>query len=252
MAAVRIMARLDIKAPNLVKGVHLEGLRIMGDPAEFARRYYAEGADEIIYMDIVASLYGRNNILELVEQTARDVFIPITVGGGIRTIDDVKAVLRAGADKVSVNTAATKDPDFIRRISETFGSQCIVVTIEPIKGKDGMWRAFTDNGRERTGLEVIEWAERVQELGAGEIMLTSVDREGTFRGFDIELIRTVAERIRIPLIAHGGAGKAEDAAAAVNEGGADAVAIAGLFHYGLVSVAEAKTASATAGLEVRG
>jgi cyclase len=251
MPAVRVIARLDIKAPNLVKGVHLEGLRVMGDPAAFARRYYEEGADEIVYMDIVASLYGRNSILELVERTAHDVFVPITVGGGIRTVDDVKAVLRAGADKVSVNTAAVKDPDFIRRISEAFGSQCVVATIEAIRDKAGAWRAFTDNGREKTGLEAVEWAGRLESLGAGEIMVTSVDREGTFRGFDIDLVKRIAASVDIPVIAHGGAGKPADAASAVTDGDADAIAVAGLFHYGRATVADVKSAMAAAGIEVR-
>lgn len=250
MPAVRVIARLDVKAPNLVKGVHLEGLRVIGDPGEFARRYYAEGADEIVYMDIVASLYGRNSILELVEHTARGVFVPITVGGGIRTLEDVKAVLRAGADKVSVNTAAVGNPDFIRQVSETFGSQCLVVTVETIRGSDGVWRAFTNNGRERTGLDALEWVERVQALGAGEITLTSVDREGTFKGFEGELIREAAKRIRVPLIVHGGAGKPEDAVEAVRAG-ADAVAIAGILHYQRASVAGIKSVMARDGIEVR-
>jgi cyclase len=250
MPTVRVIARLDVKAPNLVKGVHLEGLRVIGDPGEFARQYYADGADEILYMDIVASLYGRNSILELVERSARGVFIPITVGGGIRTLDDVKAVLRSGADKVSVNTAAIDNPDFVRQVAETFGSQCLVVAVETIRDGSGIWRAFTDNGRERTGLGALEWIEQAQELGAGEIMLTSVDREGTSKGFETDLIKEVAKRIRIPLIAHGGAGKPDDVAIAVRAG-ADAVAVASLLHYRRASVGEIKDALSESCIEVR-
>lgn len=250
MPAVRVISRLDVKAPNLVKGIHLEGLRIIGDPGEYARRYYADGIDEIVYTDIVASLYGRNSILDLVERTARGVFVPITVGGGMRTLDDVGAVLRAGADKVSVNTAAVRNPDFIREVSETFGSQCLVIAVETIRGSDGVWRVFTDNGREQTGLDALEWIDRVQTLGAGEIMLTSVDREGTFNGFETDLIREVAKRARIPLIAHGGAGKPDDAVDAV-DAGADAVSFAGILHYQRVTVADIKKALADRGIEVR-
>lgn len=250
MPAVRVIARLDVKAPNLVKGVHLEGLRVVGDPGDFARRYYGAGVDEILYMDIVASLYGRNSILELVESTARGVFVPITVGGGIRTLEDVKAVLRAGADKVSVNTAAVGNPEFVRQVSETFGSQCLVVAVETIRDGNGVWRAFTDNGRERTDLDALEWIEQVQALGAGEIMLTSVDREGTFKGFETDLIREAAKRVRIPLIAHGGTGKPSDAVEAVRAG-ADAVAIAGLLHYQRAAVVDIKNALAENDIEVR-
>ena len=251
MTTVRIIGRLDIKPPNLVKGVHLEGLRIMGSPADFSLRYYKEGIDELIYQDIVASLYGRNNIIDLVKSTTNNVFIPMTVGGGIRSVEDARSALRAGADKVVLNTAATKSPKLIRELADTFGSQCIVVTIETIRGTDGVYRVFTDNGREGTGLETYAWAEQVEEMGAGEILLTSVDKEGTFKGFDIELIKNVAQRISIPLIAHGGAGTPNDVVAAVRDGYADAVAIAGMFHYGRFSISDVKSALANAGYEVR-
>lgn len=251
MPAARIIARLDVKAPRLVKGVHLEGLRIIGDPPDHARRYGEEGIDEILYMDIVASLYQRNNILPLIEQTTRQVFVPITVGGGIRSVDDVTAALRAGADKVAVNTAGIRDPDLLRRISESFGSQCLVVVIETIRGADGIWRAFTDSGREATGIDAVEWAERAEALGAGEILLTSVDREGTFRGLERDLIRAVMRRVRIPVIAHGGAANAVDVGQTLADTGVDAVAVAGLLHYGRCSVADIKSAVAAAGVEVR-
>lgn len=251
MAAIRVIARLDIKAPNLVKGVHLEGLRIMGNPAEFSRRYYGDGADEIIYQDIVASLYGRNNILDLVNSTASDIFMPMTVGGGIRSVDNARAALRAGGDKICINTAATKSPTLIRELADTFGSQCVVVCIETIRGSDNIYRVFTDNGREGTGLEASAWAEQVEKMGAGEILLTSVDREGTFKGFDIELIKKITDRIKIPVIAHGGAGSPEDVVLAVRDGHADAVAVAGILHYSRFTIADIKRALADAGYEVR-
>jgi len=251
MTAVRVIARLDIKAPNLVKGVHLEGLRVMGVPSEFSERYYLGGADEIIYQDIVASLYGRNNILDLVKDTAINVFIPMTIGGGIRSIEDARAALRAGGDKVSINTAATKSPELIKELAKTFGSQCVVVTIESIRGSDGIHRVFTDNGREDTGLETCSWAEQVEKLGAGEILITSVDREGTFKGFDINLIKNISERVNVPIIAHGGAGSPEDVVSAIRDGHADAVAIAGILHYEHFSIFDIKKALADAGYEVR-
>ncbi len=172
MAKKRIIARLDVKGPNLVKGIHLEGLRVMGNPAEFARHYYLQGADELFYMDVVASLYERNSLSGLITQTAREAFVPLTVGGGIRTVEDVKNALRAGADKVCINTGAIKDPQLIRRAVDKFGSSTIVVALECIKQSDGRYFAFIDNGREETGLEVLEWATRVAELGAGELVLT--------------------------------------------------------------------------------
>ena len=168
MATTRLIARLDVKAPNLVKGIHLEGLRVMGDPQTFARRYFAEGIDEILYVDIVASLYGRNNILDVVRRAAEDVFIPLTVAGGLRSVGDVRDALRSGADKVAINTAAVADPELIRRVAEAFGSQCVVVEIQTKKIGPDRWEAYTDNGRERSGLDALEWAQRAVELGAGE------------------------------------------------------------------------------------
>ena len=228
---VRLIARLDIKGPNLIKGIHLEGLRVVGDPYEHARRYYEEGADELLYIDIVASLYNRNSLTDIVRYTARDIFIPLTVGGGIRSVDDVKSLLRSGADKVAINTAAVKRPELITDIARHFGSQCMVLSIEAKKQSNGRWEAFTDNGRERTGLDVVEWAVRGAELGAGEILLTSVDREGTRRGFDIELVRAVADAVSIPVIASGGMGTSGHLVDVVQQGHADAVAIADMLHY---------------------
>lgn len=231
---LRIIPRLDIKGPNLVKGIHLEGLRVLGRPEDFARRYYREGADELIYMDVVASLYGRNNLLNMVEATSRETFIPLTVGGGIRTLDDIRAALRAGADKVALNTAAIARPELVREASRRFGSSTIVVSIEAIRHADGRYEAYTDNGRESTGVDAIAWAKRVEELGAGEILLTSIDREGTGRGFDVELTSRIARSVTIPVIACGGAGRVEHVREVVLQGGADAVAIASMFHYDLI------------------
>jgi cyclase len=229
---------LDIKGPNLVKGVHLEGLRVLGRPEDISKYYYEQGIDELLYMDVVASLYNRNSIHELISRTAKNTFIPLTVGGGLRTLDDIRAVLRAGADKVSLNTAAVKNPDFIKQAAQYFGSSTIVVTIEAIKQADGTYEAFTDNGREHTGKEVVSWAKEVARLGAGEIVITSVDQEGTGKGFDIELTRSVSSAVNIPVIASGGAGSVEDVEKVFTQGSADAVAIASIFHYGFVHQTE--------------
>lgn len=228
---IRIIPRLDIKGPNLVKGIHLEGLRVLGRPEQFARYYYEEGADELVYVDVVASLYNRNSLHDIIERTAREIFIPLTVGGGLRTLDDIRNVLRAGADKVSLNTAAIKNPPIIREASRRFGSSTILVSIEAIRQTDGRYLAYTDNGREHTGVEVLSWAKRVEELGAGEIMLTSIDREGTGKGFDLELTAAVSRAVTIPVIACGGAGEIEHVRQVIAEAAADAVAVASLLHY---------------------
>lgn len=234
MRNIRIIPRLDIKGPNLVKGIHLEGLRVLGKPEQFARYYYECGADELIYIDIVASLYNRNNLIHIVERTAKDIFIPLTVGGGIRTIDDIRTVLRTGADRVAINTAAIRNPKLIREAAKTFGSSTIVVSIEAIKQSDGCYLAYVDNGREYTGVDVFEWACSAAELGAGEILLTSVDREGTGLGFDLELIKKVSESVPIPVIACGGAGRLEHIRDAVVHGKADAVSVASVLHYDFI------------------
>ncbi len=231
MKNIRVIPRLDIKGPNLVKGIHLEGLRVLGKPESFARYYYENGADELIYIDIVASLYNRNSLLHIIERTANEIFIPLTVGGGLRTIEDMRAVLRAGADKVAVNTAVIRNPQLIKEAAKVFGSSTIVVSIEAIKQTDGRYLVYTDNGREFTGIEVVEWARRAAELGAGEILLTSVDREGTGLGFDIELTKRVSELVSIPVIACGGAGEVGDIHEAIIKGKADAVSLASMLHY---------------------
>jgi len=228
---IRVIARLDIKGPNLVKGIHLEGLRVLGKPEQFSSYYYEMGADELMYVDVVASLYDRNSLYDIITRTAQEIFIPLTVAGGIRTIDDINEILRAGADKVSLNTAAIKRPEIIKEASRKFGSSTIVVTIEAIKQGDGRYLSFTDNGREYTGIEVFSWAKKVEQLGAGEIVITSVDQEGTGLGFDIELTKMVAEAVSIPVIAHGGAGCLEDIKNVIRDGKADAVAVASMLHY---------------------
>lgn len=224
-----------MKGPNLVKGIHLEGLRVLGRPEQYARYYYENGADELLYMDIVASLYNRNSLHGIIERTAREIFIPLTVGGGLRTLDDIKEVLRVGADKVSLNTAAIRNPQFIREAARKFGSSTILISIEAVRQPDGRYLCYTDNGREHTGVEVLEWAKRVEDFGAGEIMITSIDREGTGNGFDIELTRMVVEAVSVPVIACGGAGCIEHVNQVITEGKADAVAVASLLHYDFIS-----------------
>ncbi|HUM16424.1 MAG TPA: imidazole glycerol phosphate synthase cyclase subunit [Candidatus Nitrosotalea sp.] len=251
MPTARVIARLDVKGPNLVKGIHLEGLRVMGDPQQFARRYYAEGADEILYVDIVASLYGRNNILEVVRRAAEAVFVPMTVEGGLRTIEDVRDALRSGADKVAINTAAVARPELVREISEAFGSQCMVLSIQTKKIGPDRWEAYTDNGRERTGLDALDWACRGVELGAGELLVTSVDHEGTQKGMDLDFLRRVTARVEVPVIAGGGAGTPEHVCRAITEAGADAVAVASVLHYGKYTVGEIKARLAEASVPVR-
>jgi cyclase len=251
MRNLRIIARLDIKGPNLIKGIHLEGLRVIGSPAEHALRYYRQGADELFFMDCVASLYGRNHLADIVSAAARDIFVPMTVGGGIRSVDDATRVLRAGADKVAVNTAAVTNPQLITLIARRFGSQCMVLSIEAKQVGSRRWEVYTDNGRERTGLDVIEWVKNGVALGAGEILLTSVDREGTRKGFDCDLIRAVTDEVAVPVIASGGMGKAEDLLAAVNDGHADAVAMADILHYGRSTVGEIRSVALGSGFGVR-
>jgi len=237
---VRIIPRLDIKNNTIVKGIHLEGLRVIGVPGERARKYYEEGADEILYMDAVASLYERNSLQEIIRKTAEDVFVPMTVGGGIRSIEDIRAILRAGADKVAVNTAAIKRPEFIREAAGTFGSQCIVASIEAKKISEGKWEAYIDTGRESTGVDAVEWARRLQELGAGELLVTSIDREGTRRGFEIPLIKAIADTLSIPVIACGGCGEPAHIAALLEQTHVSAVACASIFHYDVASIPEVK------------
>ena len=251
MRNVRLIARLDIKGPNLIKGIHLEGLRIIGSPAEHASRYYQQGIDEMLYMDCVASLYGRNHLSDIVRSAAENIFVPMTVGGGIRSIDDAMQILRAGADKVAVNTAAVSNPQVITDIARCFGSQCMVLSVEAKQIGIGRWEVYTDNGRERTGLDVIEWVKRGVSMGAGEILLTSVDREGTRKGFDIDLVQAASSEVSVPIIASGGMGSCEDMVAVARNGGADAVAMADILHYNRAGLADIRAHARAAGLGVR-
>ena len=251
MRQVRLIARLDIKGPNLIKGVHLEGLRVIGEPNNFARRYYAQGADELIYIYCVASLYGRNSLSEIVQRAAQDVFIPMTVGGGIRTVDDATQLLRCGADKVAVNTGAVANPYLISDIAQRFGSQCMVLSVEAKRIASGRWNAFTDNGREDSGLDVVDWIKRAVALGAGEILLTSVDQEGTRKGFDLELLRAVTSEVSVPVIASGGMGSTGHLLDVVRDGKADGVAMADILHYGRATFADMRRAAHAAGIPVR-
>ncbi len=248
----RIIARLDVKMDTLIKGIHLEGWRKVGDPGAFAQRYYDQGIDEIVYMDAVASLYNRNNLAEVLTHTAKEVFIPITVGGGIRSLEDADVLLNAGADKIAINTAATKTPRLISEISNRFGSQCVVLSIEAKKDdRTGSWEALTDLGREHTGLDVLDWAQQACELGAGEILLTSVDQDGTRRGFDVELTRAVADAVPVPVIASGGMGTADHLAAVAFDGHANAAAIASLFHFDKDDPVSIRAAALELGIPVR-
>jgi imidazole glycerol-phosphate synthase subunit HisF len=251
MSTLRLIARLDVKAPNLVKGVQLEGLRKLGDPHVFAKRYYDQGIDEICYIDIVASLYERNSLLDLIRETTADVFIPITVGGGLRSVDDVRNALRAGADKVAINTAAIRRPELITEVARTFGSQCMVVSIQAKRTPAGGWEAYFDNGREKSGKDAIDWAKQVVDLGAGEILLTSVDQEGSAKGFDVDLVRRVATSVPIPVIAGGGMGSMDHLETVVKEGKADAVAMAHVLHYNQLTVPQIRAACVSRGIAVR-
>jgi len=238
MRKIRLIPRLDIKGKNLIKGIQLEGLRVIGDPNEYAKKYYNLGADEIIYMDSVASLYGRNNLGSLIKKTVQDVFVPITVGGGIRSLKDAHEIFQSGADKVAINTAAVKNPNLISDLVQKYGSQSIVVSIEAKKIGNNDWEVFTECGREKTGIKVLEWAKKITSLGAGEILLTSVDKEGMLQGYDVDLIKSITSIVEIPLIASGGMGSLKDIIHAVMDGGADAVSMASVLHYNKFSIDE--------------
>jgi cyclase len=240
MRTVRIIPRLDIKYPNLIKGIRLEGLRVIGDPSVFAQEYYKQGADELLYLDIVASLYERNTIGEFIQKAAKDIFVPLTVGGGIRSVEDAKYALRMGADKIAINTAALKNPEVINEIADSFGNQCVVLSIEAKQTSDQCWEVFYDNGRERSGRDVFEWMDEGQKRGIGEILVTSIDKEGTQKGFDIPLIKKVCEISSVPVIASGGMGNLSHLQDLLVETTVDAVAIAHVLHYKKESLSSIK------------
>mgnify|MGYP003894305753 CR=1 FL=1 len=248
--AKRIIPCLDVTAGRVVKGVNFVGLRDAGDPVEIARRYDEQGADELCFLDITASSDDRDIILHVIEEVAAQVFIPLTVGGGVRKVEDVRRLLNAGADKVSINTSAVQNPALVAEAADRYGSQCIVVAIDA-KRADGHWEVFTHGGRKATGLDAVEWARKVESLGAGEILLTSMDRDGTREGFDLELTRAVSDVVGIPVIASGGVGNLEHLADGILKGGADAVLAASIFHFGEYTVAQAKDLMAARGIEVR-
>lgn len=248
---IRIISRLDIKGENVIKGIQLEGLRIIGNPNNLALNYYQEGIDEIIFMDVVASLYGRNNLFNVINSAAKNIFVPITVGGGIRNVDDINLALRNGADKIAINTAAIKKPSILLEASKIFGSQCIVLSIEAKKRESNKWEALVDNGRETTNISVLDWVKEAEKLGIGEILLTSVDKEGTQSGFDLDLIENVATTVNIPVIACGGAGSTEDIEDLQKIKSQVAVCISSLFHYNKISPSNLKKKLFKKGLNVR-
>lgn len=251
MTSVRVIPCLDIKDGRVVKGTNFVGLRDAGDPVELAKFYDREGADELVFLDITASSDERASVIALAERVAEQVFIPFTVGGGIRSVDNIRAALHAGADKVSLNTAAIQNPDLIRHGAESFGAQCIVVAIDARQDLPGKWEVYTHGGRKATGLDAIDWAKQAASLGAGEILLTSMDGDGTLGGYDLALTKAVSETVGVPVIASGGAGKPEHLVDAVVNGRADAVLLASIVHDGVYRIRDLKAHMARAGLEMR-
>jgi cyclase len=248
--AKRIIPCLDVTSGRVVKGINFVGLRDAGDPIEISRRYDDQGADELTFLDITASSDDRDLILHIIEEVAAQVFIPLTVGGGVRKVEDVRRLLNAGADKVSINTSAVQNPELVEAAADRYGSQCIVVAIDAKRGENG-WEVFTHGGRRATGLDAIEWAKKMQSLGAGEILLTSMDKDGTRNGFDLALTRAVSDAVEVPVIASGGVGNLNHLAQGITQGHADAVLAASIFHYGEYTVRQAKEYMAQHGIEVR-
>lgn len=247
---MRIIGRLDIKNSNLIKGINLEGLRILGKPNEFALKYYHDGIDELIFMDSVASLYGRNNLYEIIFEASKNIFIPLTVGGGIRTLDDVAKAFNAGADKITVNTAAVGNPNLLNKISEKFGSQSLVLSVEAKKIRNNFWEVFINSGREETGINVIEWVKNAEMRGIGEILLTSVDMEGTRKGFDYDLIQLVSKSVQVPVIASGGFGDPDHMLKAFSDSTIDGIAIADALHFNRYKVQELKNFAMNNGFNI--
>ncbi|MDG1144175.1 MAG: imidazole glycerol phosphate synthase cyclase subunit [Burkholderiales bacterium] len=250
MSFLRLVARLDIKGEKLIKSVQLEGVRVLGDPQEYAMRYYKSGADELLYMDAVASLYGRNSIAETVKYTAENIFIPLTVGGGIRSLKDVEAMLRSGADKVAINTAVVHDPELITEISRRFGAQCMVLQVDAKRNADIGWEVYIDGGRERTSRDVIQWVSEAVDRGAGEVLVTSIDKEGTRQGMDLALINEVINVSSVPVIASGGVGSPHDFLEGAMTG-CNAVAVADILHYERATISDLRTKARREGLSVR-
>ena len=248
---VRFIARLDIKNDKLIKAIQFEGVRVVGDPNDAARKYYEQGADEIILMDAVASLYGRNHLADVIRYTAENVFLPITVGGGIRSLHDADSILRSGADRVAINTGAMARPELIAEVARKFGSQCMVLQVDAKQHEPGRWEAYVDGGRQPTGRDVLDWVVEAVDLGVGEVLVTSVDREGTCKGFDTGLVRCVAEAVPVPVIASGGMGSVDHIVQVVREGRADAVAMADILHVRKQSMSTIKAEAAEAGVAVR-
>jgi imidazole glycerol-phosphate synthase subunit HisF len=248
---VRLIARLDIKGPKLIKGINLEGVRVVGDPHEYAKNYFHQGIDEILYMDSVATLYGRNSLAGLVRETTEDVFVPMTVGGGLRSLADVDEMMRAGADKVAINTAAVRRPELLTEVSRRYGSQAMVLSVEAKRRPSGKgWEVYVDLGREKTDMDVIDWVQRAVDLGAGEVLVTSVDKEGMRAGFDVDLVRAICDVVDVPVIASGGMGTLEHASTVIEQGGADAVAMAHVLHYKQISLENARSFLLGRGIEV--
>lgn len=240
MAKVRIIPRLDIKGSNVVKPVQTEALRVIGDPKKLAFQYYKEGADEIIYMDIVASLYGRNIDYDLLKLVTEDIFVPVTIGGGMRSIHDINNAMRAGADKIAINTYAISHPNFLKEAVQTFGAQCIVLAVDAKMREGGKWEAYTDGGREKTGKDLVTWIKRGIELGVGEVLVGSIDRDGTRDGYEVDLIRQISSFSPVPVVAHGGAGSLGSIYEIIADGGADAVSASSVFHYNELSIKQVK------------
>lgn len=251
MVAIRIIPCLDVKDGKVVKGVNFEDLRIAGDPVENASFYYKEGADEIVFLDISATIEGRKTMVDVIKRVAENIFIPFTVGGGISSLNDIEKLLSNGADKISINTGAVRNPQLIEEGAKKFGSQCIVVAIDAKRKEKGKWEVYIESGKKPTGIDAIQWAKRVEELGAGEILLTSIDRDGTKEGYDIELTKRVSENVKIPVIASGGAGKLEHLYQAIIEGKASAVLLASLLHFRILTISQIKKYLIERGIEVR-
>lgn len=251
MSYIRLISRLDIKGPNVIKGIQMEGLRVVGPVADVARRYYKQGVDEIIMIDTVASLYGRDSMVELIREVTTECFVPVTVGGGIRSVEDADALFRAGADKVAINTAAISRPELVEEVAQKYGSQAVVIHVEAKMSAENKWECFTEAGRQPTGLGVIDWITKAQDYGAGEFLLTNVDRDGTRRGVDLSLLELVRDSVRVPLIASSGAGSSAHVVQALQAAGFEGIAMGAGLHWGNFTLPECRRACIDVGISVR-